>query len=796
MRWVTLLLGGATVLVAQTGFVVEGIIVDVQTGGPVAGASVFAVQAQRGTYTSARGFFRLILPQETDTLRARSLGYREQRFPVHVQQSPLRLALVPLPVEMATVPIEAELTAEEVIINAQQRRLQNWRRIRTAEALVYSKLVLGTTQSGDLEIGVRLSEQGQATTVKPARDTAFAILETFARLYYDAERGQRAVILQRRQTRNVPPEANVLVFGSIGSLYQEQVEVVTVAIPSPIGPEALKRYRFRVRERRPWGGHRLVYVLGVEPRSRLYPAFEGEIVIVDSTFALVQADLQPSGTTALPFLRQLRFIQRCEHFPGDIWFPTFAELSGTFAVAPLRGLLEFDGEFVLTRIATEVRLNSPLPDTVFSEEQRIRVAPLADSAQAEFWQRYALVELTPRELAIYQRMDSLAQLRGEVDPRGLARSLADFPLFFRFNRVNGVQLGLQYQWTWGLVEPGAGLTYALARSRWEGWGQVRVNLPWLPVWLSARAFAWTAPMGWDRTYPEVLNSLNAVLFHRDYYDWVYREGVGAETGIELGRWSRLVASWELFRTVGLPARVQRSLFVAKPFRGNPVAEEARYRVGGMTLTWGEPGEGVLAEVPNKGFRLKGRLQGVFGEFRQGTNAAPWQHLWALVANAELEFPTVSTGGYVPMKLRLWTELGVGQTLPPLYAFRLRSTAALLGRLGHLVTAPLGVYGGRRLIAVAAEHNFTDLWWRALGLPTFRGRGIELLVTATAARVWQAEGLPYQATGQQWYTELGLGIGRIPAFITDILVLRLDICRGVGELAQGRWGIALQGSLSL
>ncbi|MCS7176708.1 MAG: DUF5686 and carboxypeptidase regulatory-like domain-containing protein [Candidatus Kapabacteria bacterium] len=796
MQWLALLLSGATVLVAQTGFVVEGTVVDAQTGGPVAGASVFAVRAQRGTYTSVRGFFRLVLPQEADTLRVRSLGYEERYFPVRAEQGSLRLSLPPVPIEMAAVPVVAELTAEEVVLNAQRRRLQNWRRIRTAEALVYSKLVLGTAQTGGLEASISVSEQGQAMSVGSAGDTAFAILETFARLYYDAERGRRAIILQRRQTRNVPPEANMLVFGSIGSLYQEQVEVITVSIPSPIGPEALERYRFRVRERRPWGGHRLAYVLEVEPRSRLYPAFEGEIVIVDSTFALVQADLRPSGTTALPFLRRLRFVERCEHFPGDLWFPTFAELSGAFAVAPLRGLLEFGGEFVLTSITTEVRLNGPLPDSVFAEGQRIRVAPLADSAQAEFWRRHALVELTPRELAIYRRMDSLAQLRGEVDPRGLALSLANFPLFFRFNRVNGVQLGVQYRWTWGIVEPGAALTYALARSRWEGWGQVKVKLPRLPVWLSAQAFAWTAPIGWDRTYPEVLNSLNAALFHQDYYDWVYREGVEVETGVGLGRWGRLVASWELFRTVGLPARVRRSLFVAKPFRNNPVAEAAQYRVGGVALSWGETVGGPLAGALSKGFELRGNLQGVLGGFRLDTTAASWQRLWALLADVEVELPTISTGGYVPMKLRLRTELGVGEGLPVPYAFRLRSTTALLGRLGHLVTAPLGVYGGRRLIAVAAEHNFTDLWWRALGLPTFRGRGIELIVTAAAARVWQAEGLPYQATGQRWYGELGLGIGRIPVPITDILVLRLDICRGVGELAQRRWGMVLQGSLGL
>lgn len=784
---------------AQDAVVVEGTVVDAQTGEPVPGASVFAVRAQRGTYSSVRGFFRLVLPHGTDdTLRVRSLGYEERCFPVRGGESPLRLALAPAPIGVEAVPVVAELSAEEIILNAQQRRQQNWGRVRTAHALVYSKLVLEAAREGSGEVELRQRQQEQVTTARLREDTVFAILETFTRWYYDAARGERAVILQRRQTRNIPSQANVLVFGNLGSLYQERVRFFTVEIPSPIGPEALERYRFRVRERKPWGSHRLVYVLEVEPRSRIFPAFEGTIAIVDSTFALVEADLRPSGTTALPFLQQLRFVQRCEHFPGDIWFPTFAELSGTYGVSVFRGVLEVGGRFVLTRIVTEVHLNEPLPDTVFAAEQRIQVAPLADSVQTEFWQRYALAELSPRELEMYRRMDTLAQRREGESPSGLGISLTALPIVARFNRVNGLQVGLAHEFTIGWVQPALALTYAFGRARWEGWARLGVTVPRLPVRFAAGAFAWTSSLGWDRTYPEGIRSLVAALFHRDYSDWAYREGGSIELAMQPAWGMEVAVRGELFRLVGLPARVGRSLFVAKPFRENPRQDEGRYRIGGLSLRWGDGAEGLegLRVIVTSGAQFSGTLEGVLGEWRADTLASSWERFWAALVRAQLELPTFSTGGYQPMRLRLWAEVGTGKRIPLPYQFRLRTSVSVLGRLGHSVTAPLGVYGGRQLVALAAEHTFTDLWWRALGLPTVRGRGLELILTALAARTGQAEGTPYRATGRAWYTEIGLGLGRIPLWFTELLTARLDICRGLGGIANGRWGAVVQIRLGL
>jgi hypothetical protein len=123
-----------------------------------------------------------------------------------------------------------------------------------------------------------------------------------------------------------------------------------------------------------------------------------------------------------------------------------------------------------------------------------------------------------------------------------------------------------------------------------------------------------------------------------------------------------------------------------------------------------------------------------------------------------------------------------------------------------MTAPIGIYGGDGYLAAHAEHNFNDLIWRWLGLPTYEGRGLEFIISAAAGR-WDSEpgdtaapagvrtgGLAirgrYFPTGDDWYAEAGVGLGKIPTFISNVAFLRLDARMGVGRIAGRNWGLGL------
>ncbi len=789
LAWAGLLWVG--LISAQERVPLEGSVQDAQTGAPVPGARIVVPALQVGTVSSARGTFRLLLPSGTHELRVRSLGYEEAVLQARVPGEPLQVRLRPLPIELPGVRVQVELSAEEIIRNAMARRLENWRRLRTLQGLLYSKLLLGVGAAGQLRSRMELGMGRARMGMPPGEDTVFAILETFSRFSYDAERGWHAEILQRRQTRNVPPELNRLVFAELGSLYQEELQLLGVRIPSPIGPAALERYRFRLLERRAWGEHsdaptapRLAYVLELEPRSRLFPGFAGTVVIADSSFALMEARLHLAEGTAVPFLQQMELLQRYERLPGELWYPLETTITGRYNAVLLRGIAEVGGEFLLTRILTEVRANEPLPDTVFQAEERIRVAPLADSLQTEFWRRHALVELSPYEEQIYRRMDTLA---ASAQAQRVARVLLSpsvVPLV-GFSRVDSWRVGMELSGELAGVQPSAAVLYTGGARRWQGWAQVRsprLHLLRMPWELSLELLARTEPMGWDRAYPELLNSVAAAVLHRDYYDWVYRAGWRAALEVRPLRRLSLLLGVERSWQDSLPVRASRSLFRRASWRENPPAAPGNYRLWRVQLAAGSAAQ--RGWVIGQSLQLGAIVDLLAGRAQDG-------ELWS-VQRAELQalLPTLSTGGYEPMRLELWAELGnsTGAALPVQYAFRMRTVHAGMGATGHLLSAPVGVYGGGRTVALAAAHNFGDLWWRVLGLPTLRGRGLELLLGGRAAR-FEKPVAAYRTT-QHWYTELGIGLGRIPLWVTDVVSARVEIAWGIGAFARGRWGAAL------
>jgi hypothetical protein len=366
LAWAGLLWVG--LISAQERVPLEGSVQDAQTGAPVPGARIVVPALQVGTVSSARGTFRLLLPSGTHELRVRSLGYEEAVLQARVPGEPLQVRLRPLPIELPGVRVQVELSAEEIIRNAMARRLENWRRLRTLQGLLYSKLLLGVGAAGQLRSRMELGMGRARMGMPPGEDTVFAILETFSRFSTmqsvagtprSSNGGRRGMCRRSSTVWSLPSWA-----------------ASTRRSCSCSACESLRR---SVRQR--WSGtasacwsaepgantrtlplpRRLAYVLELEPRSRLFPGFAGTVVIADSSFALMEARLHLAEGTAVPFLQQMELLQRYERLPGELWYPLETTITGRYNAVLLRGIAEVGGEFLLTRILTEVCANEPCP---------------------------------------------------------------------------------------------------------------------------------------------------------------------------------------------------------------------------------------------------------------------------------------------------------------------------------------------------------------------------------------------------------------------------------------------------
>jgi hypothetical protein len=218
---------------------------------------------------------------------------------------------------------------------------------------------------------------------------------------------------------------------------------------------------------------------------------------------------------------------------------------------------------------------------------------------------------------------------------------------------------------------------------------------------------------------------------------------------------------------------------SKEFPENPRIDDGRYRTVQVELAWDRVDPFLLivpadvVDVRLSVTALSGAAQDTDATFTLGE------------ALASVSFPVGATG-YEPITLTLLGAIGAsGGELPPQYQFRLRTSAASIGKPGGMISPPKGLYGGTRYFAAGMEVNLTDLPWRAVGLPRRHGRGVELILSGAAARYDQRMNRGFTGTGGQWYSEIGISLGRIPLFLTDVIAARVDARFGLGPL--GRFG---------
>jgi outer membrane lipoprotein-sorting protein len=780
------------IIAAETTFTLQGTITDGDTKQPIIGASLRVLDTRYGTYSGVSGFFRIALPKGNYTIEIKSLGYQSRTFPVSEETSTLTVQLRPSAVKLQTVQVTADIDADNVIRRAIERKEENLKKISTFTGSLYSKLNLELNGKGLNALPTGRSGgngrvQGRGGSVGISSDgslderNSFFIAETFSKVYRDnIQKRYHAEILQRRQTANIEKQQNLIAIGNFVSFYDESIKIVSADILSPLSKDPFDRYKFTLKERTTLGD-KFVYVIDVEPKSEIFPAFKGTLKIIEGTYNLVEADLSPSETTALSFVKNLRFVQKFDEIQKEIWQPTYLRTTAKAQIEVLKGFVEFGADFTATSIYSEMKINEQIPDSIFdSDKPRITVSPTADSTKTEFWENNALQELTDKEKEIYHRIDSIV-IANPSDTTGKSPTTYSIDPMIDFNRIGSITVTAQPHFNSHYFQADANAGYSLGIHRFVG--EISTTL----FWDSSRRFSVKSKMfsqlnrtSLDRTYSPFVNSLAAAFEHQDYYDYFRNDGfaLGASAALFGVRMNTLYEQTRQFSTTRL---APRSIFQEGGWRSNPTITEGSY----STLTVGIQ-SGNIAALGFTGkpqFELKAAA--FYGE--EYNRSLPFR---AVEASLETMLPLIPTG-YSPVSVRLQVAAGVASgDIPLQYQFRQRVQLAQLVSFGNMVSAPIGKFGGTEYSTVNAEINLTDVAWRSVGLPLYDGRGIDIIVAGASGRWKNHQQIGYLPTGNDWYSEIGFGLARIPTFFSNLIFLRFDARWGIGNIAAGNFGWGL------
>lgn len=399
---------------AQT--TIQGQVTDASTGDPLPQANLQIEGTYTGTITNAQGRYSLEIDSLPATVHVRYIGYETARLRVTEKTSPRRdVALQPTTVDMEEVVVTgSDNPGRSIMRKVIEQKQTWWDELETYTVDAFSRY----TVSNDTGI--------------------VALYESQTKAFWDREQGTREVVRSRRQTENLGMLDGALpAASSVLNLYRDNVTVAGAELMGVTHPDALDRYTFTLDTTRARNGNR-VYDIRVEPESRLASAFVGRVSVLDSAYAMIEAELRPAQSLRLPRMvesQSLRFDQQFSNFGGPYWLPVDFRAERRFKLS-FSALLSFP-RLTLDQASrlSGYDVNGPLPDSLFDaasetvvEGTRVADAPPArtDSVGLDsLGTGGPFVPLSDDQRRVYAERDSTQRLEEAFQPSGLVADLAE-----------------------------------------------------------------------------------------------------------------------------------------------------------------------------------------------------------------------------------------------------------------------------------------------------------------------------------------------------------------------------------
>jgi hypothetical protein len=577
---------------------------------PLPGASVRVVDSQKGTYANSRGVFKLQIDAKDKELLIKSIGYKSKKVSVNSLTDTLLILLEADRVVSGTALVYGEIEPYTLIERAIARKKSNSAKIKTVEGKLQTKVYADAGESllpggGDNSISVTMEIGGEEKKEAPKK----ILMESIAINYKDYDKDiYHSHIISRRQTKNVPAQVNMFVMGEFINFYDERIELMETKIISPMADDAQDYYSYKIIERQILDG-KYIYIVEVIPNSTLYPTFDGKIMISEGDYDFVGAELTTSPHTAISFVKSLKFTEKFEKYDHNLWYPNFLEIKSALGADIIKGSFSIDLELTLTSIYSDLKLNEKLPDSLYTEQVKwVTVSSLADSTDKDYWQNNSLFADSKEDEKIYAEVDSLVV---NVDSLQQEEDFSfGFTPYLDFNRASDVMYGLTpnigYK-DWYLSYKGAYST---------GTDQYYSSL-YLNGLFDVSSVQFSANVGYhqeiavfsdDNTSPRELNTLQAGLFGKDYYDYYQADVFRASIGMQYKELN-LGLSFEQSDQQAIGVNTSKYAFGDINWRANPTIDNQKYQTLKYNLLFGSKGFLGIGETP---FYLS--LYGLFGIF--------------------------------------------------------------------------------------------------------------------------------------------------------------------------------------
>ncbi len=737
---------------------VQGTVYDTSNGQPIPFVTVQVISTGKSALVNQEGRYRLILSPGQYQLKFTHIGYYSTTIAASVGDTTAAydVYLKPgiLQIGAVTVYDQQYDPGQRIIIEAIKRKKDILDKIHDYRFDAYTKLVVRQLP-------------------KPDSAKIMLITETQLTCFWEQPDKYKEVITARKQSSNLPPEANMVGVGRILNFNRNRIDIERYSLVSPTAKDALDYYNYYLKDS-VYVDNRKIYRLEIEPKNDANQLFVGNISIVDSTFDVVEVDVGVNKAVAVPFLSNLRYQQHFAQLDREYWMPIEIRFSADVHI-------KFPGvppnmKFEHHASLYDYSFDRGNPKGTFSDYD-FEVAENADKIDSTAWYSRQTIPLTTEETRGYQMIDSLEKapvpFGKQVTRTGLTvvggalyLALGGSHDIFHFNRVEGPYLGMQVELN--RLRPGTVLTLKGGYGFNEKHGQYAIGIDqrlWRKHQLIVGAQYQQAivnrpvqPGGWVSPTFDVLTA------KRDPYDYYFQRGLTAHVSGRILRQTTLTATYNDYRQSSVGVNTQYSLLSQdSKHRPNPPIADGRLRSLSASLTFDSR---KLSRIKDRDV-VSPLVQYTLARVGVETSSPGF-------LKSDLDFHKYDL--YLYRRQRTF-DFGVtsftlyGATsdrgLPPQRFYQIVSGAgAIAGNASFYTVYEQGFVGDRGL-SLYIEHDFRQILFRKSHLPLIKN--IPFTLSVHGGAFWtefRNRGFAdHYKTAPTPYSEIGFGIGNLTPFLS-------------------------------
>lgn len=381
-------------------FTLEGIVLSEENDEPLRSVTVRVADEIRGTYTNSQGKFKLEVERGYHKIIFSMIGKEKFILDIDIQKdiNDLVIKLKTSPALLNLIEVIAEDPGTRLMRKVIEKKQKQKSEINNYRYLLYTKFV---TQTDTLTAG---------RADKNIDSTIFSIFETYSIGYYSKPDKYYNEIIQRRQSVNVPPQANFVAFGTNLNIYDDFITILGEEIYTPFHPDAPDFYDFIldtnfISDEYPTGGRIIVI-----PKSDFRKLFSGFINIDPEELKPISVELYPNIAVRLPFNTKLKITQTFHQSPYVM--PKYLQIKTT-SNANLLGIIQPRLDVILETFATKFEYNIDINQDIFNR-RRVEANRNADKFDSLFWNEHQFIPLAKEELEAYEAIRAFREAPDSV----------------------------------------------------------------------------------------------------------------------------------------------------------------------------------------------------------------------------------------------------------------------------------------------------------------------------------------------------------------------------------------------